>query len=279
MKSVVAIVLTTMAITSCTSTDSAESATSVSSTTTTTSSTTTTTTTPLVTLPDLPPMETVPAPSLPLDVDAIARGDRAAIRSAQERLLELGFWLAAADGSDDHTTRQAVMAFQKYYGLAADGDLGQNTVDALNTVSERPHGRADHGDLAEIDKEKQVMFIVHDGVAVWTLNVSTGSEVPYQELNQNTGEMLNGDAVTPNGLFKIFNQRSDGWWEGDLGEMYRPKYFDGGVAIHGSRHIPARPASHGCVRISVDAMDWIWNDEVLPFSTAVWVYGQNPSPA
>ena len=37
----------------------------------------------------------------------------------QERLLALGFWVQRTDGRYDLTTRQAVMAVQKYHGLRA----------------------------------------------------------------------------------------------------------------------------------------------------------------
>ena len=38
----------------------------------------------------------------------------------QARLLQLGFWNGGADGKYGFTTKQAVMAFQKYIGLPAD---------------------------------------------------------------------------------------------------------------------------------------------------------------
>jgi lipoprotein-anchoring transpeptidase ErfK/SrfK len=66
--------------------------------------------------------------------------------------------------------------------------------------------------------------------------------------------------------------RPDGWWEGDLGPIYRPIYFRGGIAFHGSAVIPAYPASHGCVRVSTDAMDMLWDTGLLEKWDDVWVY-------
>ena len=68
-------------------------------------------------------------------------------------------------------------------------------------------------------------------------------------------------------------ERPEGWWEGDLGEIYRPKYFKGGIAVHGSSSIPNYPASHGCVRVSVPAMDFIWEQNLMPMRITVWVHG------
>jgi hypothetical protein len=196
---------------------------------------------------------------------------------AQQRLLELGFWVSAADGDYGLTTRQAVMAFQKFYGLTTDGVLGDETAAVMTAVTERPRGRADAGTLVEIDKGLQLLFFVVDGKTEWILNASTGSEIPYDEPDQNTpGERQTGDSVTRTGLHEVYREREEGWWEGDLGEIYRPKYFTGGIAVHGSNHVPDYPASHGCVRVSVPAMDWIWETGIMPMRIPVWVHGQIP---
>ena len=52
-----------------------------------------------------------------------------------------------------------------------------------------------------------------------------------------------------------------------------PKFVVGGVAVHGSPSVPNYPASHGCVRVSVPAMDWIWDSGIMPMRTPVWVHG------
>lgn len=246
------------------------------STTTTTTSTTTTTTTTTV-----PPVPTTTAPvAVPAAdpaVEAVGRSDGAATERAQWRLLELGFWVEEADGDYDLTTQQAVMAFQKYYGLAADGTLGSETAAMMTGLTERPKASADAGTLVEIDKSKQLLFFVTDGNTEWILNTSTGSEIAYDEPDKNTpGERQTGDAVTRNGLHDVYREQAQGWWEGDLGQIYRPKYFSGGEAVHGSNSIPNYPASHGCVRVSVPAMDWIWAWNLMPKHIPVWVHGQIP---
>jgi lipoprotein-anchoring transpeptidase ErfK/SrfK len=55
--------------------------------------------------------------------------------------------------------------------------------------------------------------------------------------------------------------------------LYRPKYFHGGVAVHGYTSVPATPASHGCVRVTYAAMDHLWAADLLPIGTPVQVYG------
>jgi len=134
-------------------------------------------------------------------------------------------------------------------------------------------GRAGSGSLIEIDKDRQVLMLVHGGRVQWVFNTSTGSGQYYLERNQKDGtKWESGRAVTPSGKFKIYRQKPEGWWEGDLGKIYRPKYFNGGIAVHGMTSIPNHPASHGCVRLSTMAMDMIWDQNLIPLHTTVWVH-------
>lgn len=195
----------------------------------------------------------------------------------QERLLDLGFWVQATDGSYGLTTRQAVMAFQKYLGLPADGVMDETTAAYMSQLTERPQGRADAGTLIEVDKTRQLLFIVIEGRTEWILNTSTGTEIPYERPNANNPDIIErGSSITPNGLHNVNRSHADGWREGDLGEIYRPRYFIGGVAVHGSNSIPNYAASHGCVRVSVPAMDWIWENDFMPMGSPVWVHGEIP---
>jgi lipoprotein-anchoring transpeptidase ErfK/SrfK len=226
---------------------------------------------------------TIPANIIAVDpvdppIVGVGTSGGAETERAQWRLLQLGFWIQQANGDYSITTRQAVMAFQKYFGLTTDGVLGDETAAVLSAVTQRPIARADAGTLIEIDKSKQLLFFVIDGKTEWILNTSTGSEVSYDEPDQNTpGERQTGDSITRTGLHTVYRERPDGWWEGDLGEIYRPKYFSGGQAVHGSNSIPDYPASHGCVRVSVPAMDWIWESGVMPRDIPVWVHGEIPA--
>jgi lipoprotein-anchoring transpeptidase ErfK/SrfK len=218
-----------------------------------------------------------PVPVADPAIVGVGTSDGEETRRAQQRLLDLGFWLEEADGDYGLTTRQAVMAFQKYQGLTTDGVLGDETAQVLTAVTARPTARADAGTLVEVDKGLQLLIFLVDGRVEWIFNTSTGTEIPYREPNKNRpGEWDEGDSVTRNGLHSVYRERVEGWWEGDLGEIYRPKYFTGGIAVHGSNHVPDYPASHGCVRVSVPAMDWIWESGIMPLETPVWVHEGNP---
>ena len=204
-----------------------------------------------------------------------ASGQRSGLptRAAQKKLLKLGFWLKATDGRFEDTTRQAVMAFQKYFRLKPTGSITPGTAYLLETVNEPSTAESTEGTLAEVDKQRQLLFIVEEGKTVAVLNASTGDDREYEEPDANSpGVVVRGVALTPEGTFSINRERPEGWWIGDLGQIYRPKYFIGGVAIHGSTSVPAYPASHGCVRVSVPAMDMIWDNGLLPRGTTVVVH-------
>ena len=206
-------------------------------------------------------------------ISAVGQRSGLSTKAVQQKLIDLGFWLASVDGTYDNTTRQAVMAFQKFYQLHPTGTTNEATAWLLENLTLRPQATPTTKSLAEFDKKRQLLFLIRDGETVFILNASAGDGREYTEPDGNSpGVMITGKAITPVGEFKVDRERSNGWWIGDLGQIYRPKYFNGGIAIHGSYSVPAYPSSHGCVRVSVAAMDMIWDLDLLPRGTTVWVH-------
>jgi peptidoglycan hydrolase-like protein with peptidoglycan-binding domain len=204
-----------------------------------------------------------PTPS-PTHVGFQSGDNGSQVLSLQKRLSSLGFWISVADGSYGQTTEQAVMAFQKAAGLERDGVAGPLTMKAITAgVSVTPRSTAGH--VLEIDKAKQLLLIVNNGKVADIINTSTGSNQPY------TSGGVTSIATTPSGTYSVFRQvNADD--PGPLGDLWRPKYFNGGIAIHGSPSIPGYPASHGCARMSNAAIDWIWSSGQAPMGTQVVVY-------
>jgi peptidoglycan hydrolase-like protein with peptidoglycan-binding domain len=194
------------------------------------------------------------------------------VTALQGRLFELGFWVPDTDGSYGGVTVQAVMAFQKSIGIPATGTADPLTALLVEMQTLRPSAASTEGDLVEIDKTRQLLFVIRDGKPLFTVNTSTGSDVPYTEPDRKNGGTTSGDAHTPEGRFKVYHEFSDGWETGQLGELYRPRYFVGGVAVHGSNSIPNYPASHGCVRVSTTFMDYVWAANLMPMGSKVWVH-------
>jgi len=115
----------------------------------------------------------------------------------------------------------------------------------------------------DISITEQVLSEVVDGQVVWSSHISTGNGEWYWY----EGEWWL--AETPRGWFQIY-AKDAGWQEGSLGWMYSPMYFVGGFAIHGSTSVPDYPASHGCVRVPLDAADYLFDR--IPIGTWVDVH-------
>jgi lipoprotein-anchoring transpeptidase ErfK/SrfK len=192
-------------------------------------------------------------------------GDRGpAVAALQTRLSRLGYWLGTADGSFGMTTQQAVYALQKAAGLTADGVYGPKTAAALKKGA-LPRVRSASGHVIEVNLTSDLLMIVNGGKIAAVLNTSTGGGYTY------TSDGVTAVAHTPTGQFRIFRS-VDGMDISPLGELWRPRYFDGGYAIHGSGSVPPYPVSHGCVRLSDPAINWIWAAAQAPFGTEVMVY-------
>jgi L,D-transpeptidase catalytic domain/Putative peptidoglycan binding domain len=204
---------------------------------------------------------------------AVGRGTpREVISAIQERLDTLGFWVPDYDGSFGPVTSQAVLAFQKYLGLPLSGQVDDLTALALNMDGLRTAGQSTSGDRMEVDLTKQLLYVIRGGKTVSTVNTSTGSGSFYDEPNQKDGGRISGTAITPVGHFRVYWEFSDGWEPGQLGDLYRPKYFTGGVAVHGAPRIPSVPASHGCVRVTSTFMDFVWANNLMPMGSEVWTH-------
>lgn len=189
------------------------------------------------------------------------RGER--VLELQQRLSELGYWLGKPDGHFGGLTQQAVFALQKAAGITRDGIVGPQTKAAL-AAGARPGARVG-GTGVEIDLSRQLLLIVRDGAVVRILNTSTGNGERY--VSGGTEKV----ARTPTGSFRVYRM-VDALEEAELGELYRPAYYDRGFAVHGSRSIPPWPASHGCARVSNSAMDSIWAGGLMAVGTPVNVY-------
>ena len=186
-----------------------------------------------------------------------------AVANLQARLDALGYWVPV-DGRYGPITTQAIYALQKSARIARTGVFDAATQRALD-AEVRPVARSTAGYVAEVDKTRQIVMLVSNGRVLKVFNTSTGNGARYRS---GSGYAT---AITPEGSFRIYNQ-INGLRISELGELWRPKYFTGGYAFHGSPSIPPYPASHGCVRLSNAAINWIWDTNAMPMGTSVLVY-------
>lgn len=209
----------------------------------------------------------VPAPT-PTPPPTLRPGDKGEeVRKIQQQLSDLGYWLGKVNGSFGNLTTQAVYAVQTSAGLEPTGIIDEATRFAIDQ-GVLPDPRS-NGDAIEIDKERKVLMIVRGGKPVTVHHTSTGSNVPYAETVN--GITYTGDAFTPPGTFQVFRD-INGNDAAPLGNMWRPKYFNNGIAVHGYDDVPTTGASHGCARLTKEAMDRIWEKNLMPIGSTVIVY-------
>jgi peptidoglycan hydrolase-like protein with peptidoglycan-binding domain len=202
-----------------------------------------------------------PAPK-PQKLKAGAKGPK--VVALQQRLAALGYWNGKADGTFGSLTTQAVYAVQKAAGLGRDGVVGPKTQKAIDN-GVRPKAKSKSGHIVEINLKRQLLMLVDDGQVTQVFNTATGSNQHYVY----EGQTYLAD--TPAGHFTVSRQ-IDGQRDGPLGPLWRPKYFNGGIAVHGAPNVPPYPASHGCARLTNAAINWIWAHHEIPLKTKVWVY-------
>lgn len=188
-----------------------------------------------------------------------SRGEE--VTQIQERLIELGYDPGAADGIFGARTRDAVMAFQRDYGLSVDGIAGENTLGALGLTggsadapAESSGGSGGYGGFSESDLD-----------LLATIISAEARGEPYE------GQVAVG-AV-------IMNRISHPSFPNTLsGVIYQPGAFsclyDGGVnaAVADSAYTAAREAINGSdptggavyyYNPAKTTNKWIWSRQVV----------------
>jgi N-acetylmuramoyl-L-alanine amidase len=136
-----------------------------------------------------------------------------------------------------------VIAFEKANGLERDGVVPPDEWTRVLRERRPAPPLASRDAYVYVDLRRQILFDVRHGNVMRVLPVSTGGGYAYTGLDGNRHV-----AITPTGTYRIF-RRVGGKEESYLGTLYYPGYFANGYAIHGSKRVPPRPVSHGCVRI------------------------------
>jgi hypothetical protein len=160
----------------------------------------------------------------------------------QQRLTGLHYDVGGVDGIFGYNTLHAVYAFQKVQRIGIDGIVGPITWSKL-TSPYRPRARYYRSAAAvEVNLTLRVVYLTRSGAVTRILDASPGKS----------------STPTPTGSFSIY-RRINGWHLSPLGWMWRPNYFYRGYALHGSSSVPTYAASHGCVRVTVPAMNRAWS--------------------
>jgi N-acetylmuramoyl-L-alanine amidase len=184
--------------------------------------------------------------ALPIVQPNLADGARGPSVWELERRLAALHYAVGIDGAFGSDDVEAVYAFQKVEGLARTGAV-DSAFWARLARARTPSARYG-GDHIEVDKTRQVLFVVRGGRVALVVAVSTGA----------TGN-------TPLGLWRVYRKVQGFDWV-----LYYPSYFLRGFAVHGYPDVPPYPASHGCVRIPMWVAQTIYAD--IAFGSAIYIY-------
>lgn len=222
-----------------------------------------------------PPVEPSPSPSPTVQDGTLRVGSKGPeVQALEQRLSDLKYLVGKVDGVFDSSTRHGVIAFQKVEGLNRSGTGDGPTMQRLPAASTPAPKYSSPANHLEVDIPKQTVYVVRGGAVSAILPTSTGSNKNF------TNGGWTRRAVTPNGRFTV-SRKINGMRISPLGELYKPSYFNGGIAFHGSGSVPTYPASHGCVRLPMAFADWFF-DEAAPVGMVVFVHGgptgPNPQP-
>jgi len=229
-----------------------------------------------VTEPSFSPSESAPGASaspLPEPSPSVSSAEGVPVRpvfrydvaAAQRRLTALKYYVGPIDGARGPALRSSVMAFQKIQGIGADGTVGPATLAALATPKIPSLRGKSPANRVEVDLTKQVLYVVKGSAIARIMPVSSGNGATYLQKSGGTAK-----ALSPVGYYTI-QRRIIGERKADLGTLYDPQYFYRGWAIHGSNSVPARPASHGCVRVT--RPDGKYLLKALTVGMSVYLYG------
>jgi hypothetical protein len=165
--------------------------------------------------------------------EAVPEETASGLRDVQELLAALGFMApTGVTGQPGDETSVAVLAFQKWSGLARTGVLDAQVTSALDRAT-RPVPMLDRpGKRVEILLGRQVALEIVDNRVDRVFHISSGVA-----------------GRTPSGAFHVYRKERMSWSVPFSTWMPWASYFTGGIALHAYPSVPAYPASHGCVRM------------------------------
>jgi hypothetical protein len=246
------------------------------STSTSTSSTTSTTTT--TTLPH--PLIQPAAANLPMLGAGVTLGSGSHnpnVALYEQRLADLKFDPGTVNTTYDSKTVFAVQTLQKLKGLPVTGRIGDAEITTLNSFQyDQAWASSDEADHFDVSLDKQVGILWNGFQPKLITTVSTGGGYHYCYNSVRSGKRLCSTAVTPTGKY-AFTWRYKGWRKSDLGHLYNPVYFNGGIAVHGYTSVPTHAASHGCVRIPMYVAEYF--PSLVVHGETVNVVGSTPVSA
>jgi hypothetical protein len=229
----------------------------------------------------------------------VAEATMVNVEIQQARLNELfaGYGIAdlPVDGVSGSVTRQRLCAARMGLGLPvstldmAEGSDEEQVLMAATKLNIPFSAPVEEERWVLIDQTCQIMFVGAGNQQLqFIFPTSTGSP-GFETRLQDRSKVYRYDPASDN----------DGWHDSTEfpapednpinGNMYKPLYFDGGLAIHGANNVPTNPQSKGCTRLRLEnqnmLLDWLGIGDVTTpiggskFGLSVRIEGAYTPPA
>lgn len=200
------------------------------------------------------------------------------VREAQTIMTKFGVPTGPIDGEAGPLTKRGMCTVRQITGFTPNRNgLSSELLDVLRFINKK------YGNLAQIPAPKldghttyllvrqkcQVMIYVEDGKYQRIMPVSTGMSASQSGDGKNYR--------TPTGAYELGHTQR-GWscstkypescsnhtagefaYKSPYGNMYNKRHVADGIYVHGSTNVPAYPASHGCIRVTITDSDWMWH--------------------
>ena len=229
----------------------------------------------------------------------VAEATMANVELQQAKLNELfagtGMAELPIDGVSGSVTRQRLCAARMALGLVpstTDMEAGSEEEQVLMAATQLNiplYAPVEAERWTLVDQTCQVMFVGAGGDQLQFIFPTSTGQPGFETRLQDASKVYRYDPAFDN----------DGWHDSTEfpvpednpinGNMYKPLYFDGGLAIHGANNVPTSPQSKGCARLRVGDQDlllgWLGVGDVTrpiggsQFNLTVRIVGQYIPPA
>jgi LysM repeat protein len=201
----------------------------------------------------------------------VAEATMANVQIQQAKLNELfaGYGMAdlPIDGVSGAVTRQRLCAARLALGLpvstldmaaGSEEEIALMAATQLNIPFSAP---VEEERWVLVDQTCQVMFVGAGSTTLQFIFPTSTGQPGFETRLQDRSKVYRYDPAFDNG----------GWHDSTdfpvpednplNGNMYKPLYFDGGLAIHGANNVPTNPQSKGCARLRLEnqnmLIDWL----------------------
>ncbi len=229
----------------------------------------------------------------------VAEATMANVELQQAKLNELfagsGMAELPIDGVSGSVTRQRLCAARMGLGLTptttdmAAGSEEEQVLMAATQLNIPLYAPVEAERWTLIDQTCQVMFVGAGSEQLQFIFPTSTGQPGFETRLQDASKVYRYDPAFEN----------DGWHDSTEfpvpednpinGNMYKPLYFDGGLAIHGANNVPTNPQSKGCARLRLEnqnqLIDWLGAGDVTrptggsQFNLTVRIVGQYIPPA